>query len=107
MAEIKFTTERMKEVQNRLNDMRSQLTAACGTAENQLRNISGYIDSYNIKAILKGYVSNMEQIYSETLKNLNQLDGYLAGKIGSYTSIDQAGIESLSEVESILNGIEG
>ena len=101
MAEIKFTTERMKEVQNRLNDMRSQLT------ENQLRNISGYIDSYNIKAILKGYVSNMEQIYSETLKNLNQLDGYLAGKIGSYTSIDQAGIESLSEVESILNGIEG
>ena len=52
MAEIKFTTERMVEVKNRIDDMIAQLNSATEEATSSIRSISSNIQSDNTKTVL-------------------------------------------------------
>lgn len=103
MAEIKFTTERMKEVHERIDDIMTQLQTSRDSSNELLNSISSNVQSDNIKDILKSYVSTSSEKIDDTLKNLATLDEYLVGKIGSYSSIDEASVESISEVQSLLD----
>ena len=103
MAEIKFTTERMQDVHQRIDEMTTQLQNAINSANEILGTISSNIQSDNIKSVLSSYVSTASEKSTETQKNLKLLDEYLVSKIGTYTAIDQAGVESMSEVENLLS----
>jgi len=106
MGEIKFTTERMREVHNRIDEMITQLNSACNSSADQLGTISGNIKSDNMSSTLNSYKDTMIQTCSDTVNNLKALDEYLVGKIGTYTAIDQAGVESMSEVQSLLSQLD-
>ena len=103
MAEVKFTIERMKEVHDRIDDIRNQLQTSINSANDILQTISGNVQSDNIKDTLSAFVNATNEKSTSTLNNLQALDEYLVGKIGSYTSIDEAGVESMSEVQSLLD----
>ena len=103
MAEIKFTIERMKEVHERIDDIKNQLQTSINSANDILQTISGNVQSDNIKDTLSAFVSAASEKASSTLTNIGALDEYLVGKIGSYTSIDEVGVESMSEVQSLLD----
>lgn len=103
MAEIKFTTERMRDVHNRMDEIITQLNNSINTSNEILNTISSNIQSDNIKSVLTSYVTTASEKSNETQKYLAQLDDYLMGKIGSYTAIDEAGVESMTEVESLLS----
>ncbi len=106
MAEIRFTTERMKEVYNRLDDIANQLRSSVNSSNEMLTSISNNIQSDNIKTILSSYTSTAQDESLKTINNIEALKAYLESKIGSYTSVDQAGIDSISEIESILSQLE-
>lgn len=103
MAEIKFTTERMQEVHNRMDEIVTQLQTSINTSNEILNTIASNLQSDSIKGVLSSYVQTANEKISQTKQYLAQLDEYLVGKIGTYTSIDQAGVESMNEVQNLLN----
>lgn len=103
MAEIKFTTERMQEVHNRMDEIVNQLQSSGNSSNEILNTIASNIQSDSIKGVLSSYVTTTNEKINETKEYLKQLDEYLVGKIGTYTSIDQAGVDSMNEVQSLLN----
>jgi hypothetical protein len=103
MAEIKFTTGRMQDVHNRMDEIVTQLQTSISNANEILGVISSNIQSDNIKSVLSSYVTTATEKCTETQNNLKLLDEYLVGKIGTYTAIDQAGVDSMSEVENLLS----
>lgn len=103
MAEIKFTTERMKDVHERVDEMINQLQTTINSANEKLNTIANNIQSDNIKSTLSSYVSTTDEKTKQTVEDLKALDEYLLGKIGSYSAIDESGTESMSEVQSLLD----
>lgn len=103
MAEIKFTTERMREVHNRMDDIINQLQTSANNSNEKLNTISSNIQSDNIKGILSSYVSETIEKVNETVNDLKKLDEYLVGKIGSYQAADESGESAIAEVQSLLD----
>jgi len=103
MAEIKFTTERMQQVHQRLDDIISQLKSSINNANNHLENISKNVDTDKITKTLKKFVTTSGDYYYVIYDDLKALDDYLVSKIGTYTSVDEEAVESMAEVQSFLD----
>lgn len=103
MAEIKFTTERMNQVNQRLDEMISQLKSSMNNANEHLNNISSNINTDKINKTLKEFVNSSKSYYYKTYNDLKALSEYLTSKIGTYTSVDEEAVQSMSEVQSFLD----
>jgi len=103
MAEIKFTTERMQEVHNRLDEMMGQLQTSVNNSNQILNTVASNVQSDVVKNTLSAYVNTVNEQSEQTKNYLKELDSYLVNKIGTYTSIDQTSVESLNEVQDLLN----
>lgn len=106
MAEIKFTTARMNEVSNRLDEIQNQLTSALKSDAESLNEIASNIQSDAIAGTLKAYADANTQKGDETVKLIQQLNEYLKVQIGNYTTTDSSAQSAISEVQGILNGIQ-
>lgn len=106
MAEIKFTVARMNEVNNRLDEISAQLTNSLRSNADCLNVIASNIQSETISSTLKEYSELNIQKGEETVKLIQQLTEYLKSQIGNYTATDASAQSTISEVQSILNGIQ-
>lgn len=106
MAEIKFTVQRMNEVSNRLDEISAQLTNTLKKDAEYLNAIASNIQSDSISGVLKQYAETNTQKGEETVKLIQQLVEYLKTQIGNYTGTDASAQSTISEVQSILNGIQ-
>ena len=106
MAEIKFDAARMQEVLNRLDEIKEQLSNSVKAINTSLTQICSNITGEAVITILNGYTENNTTVLNETGTGIDQLAEYLRGKIGSYTSTEQEAAKSLTDVQSILNGLE-
>lgn len=103
MAEIKFTTERMQQVHQRLDDIISQLKTSINNANDHLDNISKNIETDRVTKTLKKFVNASRDYYYVIYNDLKVLDDYLVSKIGNYTAVDEEAVESMAEVQSFLD----
>lgn len=103
MAEIKFTTERMKQVQSQLVDLVADLEMATNKSENSLQTISNNIISERIAKVLTSFSKEINRQYYVLKNDLKYLDKYLSKKIGAYSEVDEEGVNALSKVQERLN----
>ena len=106
MSEIKFNASRMQEVLGRLDEIKEQLHKSVSDGNSSITEISNNINGTAVKTILNGYNENNNKVLSDTENQIAQLAEYLRGKVGSYTSTEQQAIESLTNVQNILDGLE-
>jgi len=107
MAEIKFTTARMREVYNTMGELIEQLTNSMNNSVNTLAEMKAVIVSTLVNEGITKYQQASDKELQSVVKNLNALKEYLSGKIAAYSASDEVGANSLSDVEGLLAEIEG
>ena len=107
MAEIKFTTARMREVYNTMGDLIGNLSESMNSSVNTLSEMKAVITSTSVNNGITRYQQAANNELSSVVKNLNELREYLSGKIAAYSASDESSTDALSQIESMLGEIEG
>ena len=107
MAEIKFTTARMREVYNTMGDLIGNLSESMNSSVNTLSEMKAVITSTQVNQGIGKYLEASNIELTNTINNLKELKQYLGEKIAAYTASDEAGSDSLADVERLLSEIEG
>ena len=106
MGEIRFDVARMKEVNSRLEEITEQLTSSAGENSSEIEIITNNITGDEVINALKNYRETSDSIITKTKTQLAELKQYLQEQIVAYTATEEAGSESLSDIQSILGQIE-
>ena len=106
MGEIKFNVTRMTEVQGRLDEIANQLTSSKSANTEALNAIKQEITGEEVKTIITSYVEKNDEVVMKTEKLIKELSTYLQGQINKYSTTEQAAAETLTDVKSILAGLE-
>ena len=106
MGEIKLNVSRMIEIVNRLDDIASQLRSEMDSTNGSLSGINLNINGDYVKEVLTNYMRLVETNRELLNNNINQLTEYLNDKITKYAVTEENAVQSLTDIQNILNGLE-
>lgn len=107
MGELLFNATRMNEVLNRLDEIQEQLTSASNANSEKLNSIAANITGETVVSTLKTYSEKTLTISKEIIRLTNEMKDYLNGQIKKYEATETEAKETLSDVQNILNQLEG
>lgn len=106
MGEIKFDAARMSELANRLDEIASQLKYSAESCNSSIDTIKMNINGESVVTTLTGYTQATKIILDSLYPTLNEVIGSLRVKIKNYTQTEQEAANQLTDVQSILQGID-
>lgn len=107
MAELKFNVARMKEVNSRLEEISEQLTTSANENSDEISNITSNITGDEVVNVLKSYKETSDYVIKNTKTQIAQLKDYLQQQIIAYSTTEQSASDSLTDIQNMLNQIEG
>jgi len=107
MGELQFNATRMNEVLNRLDEIQEQLNSETKADSEKFNSIASNITGDTVVSTLKSYAEKTVEVSNETIKLMNEMKEYLNGQLKQYTATEAEAKETLSDVQSILNQLEG
>ena len=106
MGQIRFDAARMQELSNRLDDIINQLAASANANNNAINTIDANINGSAVNSVLAKYKNACESVSNQARSLLLDLNGSLKTKISNYTQAEQEAADVLTDVQSILQGLE-
>lgn len=103
---IKFTTERMNEVHNRIGEIIEQLQTTLSADSDCLNQIASNIQSEAMAGTLKSYAESNIEKGKNTVTVLQKMDEFLMAQMTEYNETDAEAQDTISEVQGILNQIQ-
>lgn len=107
MGELKFDATRMREIFNRLDEIEEQLNSSINATSEKISSISGNITGDTVISTLKSYNEKTIEVSKETITLMNKLKAFLNEQISKYDANETEAIDTLADVQSILNQLEG
>ena len=106
MGEIRFDAARMAELSNRIDDIANQLKTSNNAASDAINSIEANINGSEVKKGLTTYKEACDATSNQIYALLLAVNQGLKTKVSKYTQTEQDAANILTDVQSILQGIE-
>ena len=102
---VEIDIQRMTHCKNRLAEITEQLNTTLNNAVEYLNGISSAIRSDEVHKQIEVYTAACNELNTETVKELNNLDSFLANQLAGYSQTNTTAMDELTNIQARLDNI--